>query len=180
MPMQLTRREVLRRLVSSFIALFSLASLRIRKARAKGADDMFQKEGYMELPQPRTEGRISVEKAIRNRRTIRSFTPESLGLEQFSQLLWAAQGITEDRGFKRTAPSAGALYPMDIYAVVGTSGIEGLTPGVYHYNAAHHAVSVVSKGDLRKSVARAAFSQMWIAGAPLSFVLTAEYDRTTI
>lgn len=134
----------------------------------------------MKLPKPATKGEVSLERTIKNRRTIRSFTPRQLKLEQCSQLFWAAQGITGDRGFKRAAPSAGALYPMDIYAVVGEDSVEGLKAGVYHYEPGDHAISLVSEGDLRNDVASASLYQMWMAKAPLNFVITAEYDRITI
>lgn len=117
----------------------------------------------MKLPQPRADGEVSLERAIRSRRTIRSFTPEPLPLNQFSQFLWAAQGITSPRGYHRAAASAGALYPMDLYAVVGTDGVEGLDPGNYHYQPKSHAVSLVAEGDLRKELAKASLSQMWMA-----------------
>jgi len=87
--------------------------------------------------------------------------------------------ITEDRGFKRAAPSGGALYPMDIYAVVGENCVKGLESGAYHYDPESHAVSLVSKGDLRNKVAGAALSQTWMATAPLNILITAEYDRIT-
>ena len=134
----------------------------------------------MTLPQPKTQGRMSLESTIKKRRTIRSFTSEPLTLDQVSQLLWAAQGITEDRGFKRAAPSAGALYPMDLYAVVGTGGVKGLSSGIYHYESRDHVVSLVSESDLRKGVARAALSQMWIAKPPLDLVITAAYERAAV
>ncbi len=78
----------------------------------------------MNLLKPQKDGNVSLEKTINDRRTIRSFTPQQLTLRQFSQLLWAAPGITEDKGFKRAAASGGALYPMDVYAVAGKSGVE--------------------------------------------------------
>jgi SagB-type dehydrogenase family enzyme len=131
----------------------------------------------MELPQPRFEGDASLEKAIKKRRTVRSFARDPLGLEQLSQLLWAGQGITEDRGFKRAAPSGGALYPMDIYAVVGEGGVQGLQAGVYHYEPQGHAVVRLTGEDLRDALARAALGQMWMAKAPLNLVITAEYVR---
>ena len=138
---------------------------------------MTRREGHMKLPKPRMDGDVSLEWTIRHRRTIRSYDPKKLTLEQISQLLWAAQGITEDRGYKRAAPSGGALYPMDIYAVVGDEGVEGLKAGIYHYEPSGHAVSVTTEGDLRDGVARAALSQMWMADAPLNLVITAEYSR---
>ena len=134
----------------------------------------------MKLPQPRIEGDVSLERTIKNRRTIRSFTSEHLTQKQFSQLLWAAQGITTDRGYLRAAASAGALYPIDLYAVVGEQGVEGTKAGVYHYEPRGHSLSLVTQGDLRNGVARASLSQMWMARPPLSLVITAEYDRITI
>jgi SagB-type dehydrogenase family enzyme len=100
-------------------------------------------------------------------------------MEQLAQLLWAAQGITEERGFKRAAASGGALYPVDVYAVVGRAGVEGLEPGIYHYEPEGHGVSLHLEGDLREHLARASLHQMWMARAPLNLVVTAEYSRIT-
>jgi len=131
----------------------------------------------MKLPPPKSEGDISLEKAIKERRTIRSFSPEQLTMEQFSQLLWAAQGITDDKGFKRAAASGGALYPMDIYAVVGRDGVEGVKAGIYHYEPNDHSISLISEGDFNDALAEASLSQKWMARAPLNLVITAEYGR---
>ena len=133
----------------------------------------------MRLPAPELDGGVSLEKAIGVRRTIRSFDAKALSLQQLSQLLWSAQGITEQGGFKRAAPSAGALYPMDVYAVVGAGCIESLDPGVYHYNPEGHSISLGREGDARGDVARASLWQTWMAQAPLNLVITAEYSRIT-
>lgn len=113
------------------------------------------------------------------RRTIRSFTAEPLSLEQYSQIFWAAQGVTEDWGFKRAAPSGGGLYPMDIYSIVGENFVNGLRSGFHHYDPKGHSVSLVSEGDLRNKVADAALSQTWMSTAPLNIVITVEYCRIT-
>lgn len=134
----------------------------------------------MQLPPPATKGPVSVEQAVHQRRTVRSFTSQPLGLNQLSQLLWAAQGITANDGFKRAAPSAGALYPMDIYAVIGEGGVANLAEGVYHYEPKGHKLSVVTPGDLRNALTDAALGQRWMARAPLSCVITAEYDRARV
>lgn len=176
----LTRREILSRLGGYLIAFSFTAFSPVRRIWAGNLSCKIRKEDHMKLPEPGIKGEVSLERTIKNRRTIRSFTSERLTSEQFSQLLWAAQGITEDRGFKRAAPSAGALYPMDIYAVVGAEGVQGLKAGVYHYEPKNHSVSLVSEGDLRNEVARASLSQMWMARPPLNFVITAEYDRITV
>jgi SagB-type dehydrogenase family enzyme len=133
----------------------------------------------MKLPPPKIQEKVSLETAIKNRRTIRSFALRSLSLTHCSQLLWAAQGITQDNGFKRGAPSAGALYPIDIYTIVGEDCVSGLESGVYHYDSDGHYISLISTQDLRNKLARAALSQMWIANAPLIFLITAEYSRIT-
>jgi SagB-type dehydrogenase family enzyme len=137
------------------------------------------KEGYLQLPQPASDGEISVERAIKERRTIRAFRTDPLGMDQLSQLLWAAQGVTDERRGFRAAPSGGALYPLDVYAVVGEGGVVGLGSGIYLYYPASHRLELISKGDRRREVAKAALSQMWIARAPVIFVITAEYERIT-
>jgi len=133
----------------------------------------------MKLQPPQTNGQIALEACIKGRRTVRSFSPDPLTGQQFAQLLWAAQGITDDGGIKRAAPSAGALYPLDLYAVLGDAGVEGFQAGVYHYNPGPHAVSLIAKGDLRGEIARHSLSQMWMASPPLTLVITAAYDRIT-
>ncbi len=137
------------------------------------------KEDSMTLPEPKIDGSMSVEKAIKQRRTVRSFRKSALTMEELSQLLYSAQGITEDGGFKRSAPSGGALYPLDVYAVVGDRGVEGLAPGVYHYEPSGHRVDLISHGDKRRELARASLHQMWMASAPLNLVITSEYARIT-
>ena len=143
----------------------------------KAASTARGKEHQMNLPKPILKGDVSVEQAIKHRRTIRSYKSKPLTLEQLSQILWAAQGITGNRGYKRSAPSGGALYPMDIYAIVGDNGVKGLKAGIYHYDPHQHAALLITEGDLRKDVAKAALSQMWMARAPLNLVITSEYSR---
>ncbi len=180
MSADLTRREILGRLGSCLLSFSFTAFFPVKRVGAGNVNCKIRKEDHMKLPEPRIKGEVSLESTIRNRRTIRSFTSERLKSEQFSQLLWAAQGITGERGFKRAAPSAGALYPMDVYAVVGAESVDRLKAGIYHYEPKNHSVSLVSTGDLRKEVARASLSQMWMARAPVNFVITAEYDRITV
>lgn len=133
----------------------------------------------IQLPKPSLDGKVSVEKAIKERRTIRDFKEKPLPLTHLSQLLWAAQGITDPKEGKRAAPSGGALYPLDIYVIAGEKGVEGIEAGVYHYLPERHSISVISKGDRRKEIASAALWQMWVAKAPVQFIITAEYRRIT-
>jgi SagB-type dehydrogenase family enzyme len=133
----------------------------------------------IQLSMPAYDGTVSVEKAIKERRTVRAFRPKPLTSTQFSQILWSAQGITDEKGGFRAAPSGGALYPLDVYAVVGERGVEGLKCGVYHYHPEGHSIQLILKGDRRKDVANASFWQMWMANAPVIFVVTSEHERIT-
>lgn len=127
------------------------------------------------LPQPRLAREISVERALALRRSVRAFAPEPLGLSIVSQLLWAAQGITDPAGL-RTAPSAGALYPLEVHLVAGA--VSGVRAGIHRYEPQHHRLSLESEGDPRAGVAEAAFYQDWVAEAPAIVVLSAVYERT--
>ncbi|MEW5767205.1 MAG: SagB/ThcOx family dehydrogenase [bacterium] len=130
------------------------------------------------LPPPKTSGLVSVEAAIAKRRSERDFSTQAVEVEKLSQLLWAAQGITDEvGGFKRAAPSAGALYPLELFIIIGQ--VSALEPGLYHYLPFLHKLELIESGDLRGRLARAALSQQFIAAAPLSIVITAEYERVT-
>jgi len=159
------------------LAFCLAASLPPRLAMAK--DNRIHKGADMQLPQPKIEGTVSVEQAIGQRRTVRAFSPQMLQLDQLSQLLWSAQGLTGGSGYKRSAPSAGALYPMDVYAVAGPGSVARIEAGVYRYDPQGHMLSRVAKRDARDEVARACLSQMWMAQAPVNLVVTAEYSRIT-
>ena len=136
-------------------------------------------EEEIKLPLPKLEGKMSVEEALARRRSRRIFKDYSLTIEQVSQLLWSAQGITEEkRGFK-TAPSAGAFYPLDIYLVVGEDKVENLKAGVYHYNSHLHSLTIILEEDQRRELARACSRRKSIEDAPVSLIITAEFSRTT-
>lgn len=132
----------------------------------------------VKLPQPALKGQVSVEEALQKRRTVRSFAARGLNLAQVSQLLWAAQGITDAQGH-RTAPSAGATYPLEIYLVAGERGVAKLAPGLYRYRPGDHALELTLKGEHRTTVARACRSQAWMTGAPVMVVIAAEFRRCT-
>lgn len=128
-------------------------------------------EREISLPAPRLKGEISVEQAISERRSKRKFTPRKLSPAQISQLLWSAQGITEkQRGF-RAAPSAGALYPMEIYLLN--------RDGLFHYLPREHKLEQLLQKDLRRDLAAASLGQGFIAQAPVSIVIAAVYERIT-
>jgi len=129
----------------------------------------------IELPEVSLTGDGSLEQWLSQRRSIREYAEGAVSLNDVAQLLWAAQGITNARGF-RTAPSAGALYPLELFLVVGE--VNHLLPGVYHYRPDGHQLQQVVADDQRKDLARAAGSQDWIKEAALVIVFTADYERT--
>jgi SagB-type dehydrogenase family enzyme len=129
----------------------------------------------IKLPAPQLKGGISVEEAISKRRSIRQYKDSSMSLYELSQLLWAAQGITDTARGLRTAPSAGALYPLEVYAVVGN--VTGIAPGIYKYQFATHELQTVSLGDARTELAAAALGQGSIPQAAVDIVWTAVYER---
>lgn len=130
----------------------------------------------IKLPPPVLESSHSLEKAIFKRVSRRSFSKKPLAQAQVAQLLWAAQGKNAD-GASRTAPSAGATYPIEIYLVAGK--VEGLEPGIYHYKYAEHSLVKIATKDFRENLAAAALNQHFVAEAPASIVLAANYARTT-
>ena len=121
----------------------------------------------LRLPAPEQKGKMSLEEALARRGSVREFTREVLTERELSQLLWAAQGITHAEGL-RTAPSAGALYPLEIY--VASAG------GFYHYEARPHQLARLSDRDLRAAMRRAALDQEAITQAPAVFVIAAVYE----
>jgi SagB-type dehydrogenase family enzyme len=114
--------------------------------------------------------------ALHKRRSMRAYSEAPLTLEQIAQLLWAAQGINDPSGL-RTAPSAGALYPLELLLVAGN--VDGLEAGVYRYRPGQHALELMLRGDQRRRLAKAALGQSWIARAAVVLVITAVYERTT-
>lgn len=127
----------------------------------------------IELPRPTITGELA--HLLEQRRSVRAYERAPLSLAEAGQLAWAAQGVTHPEGL-RTAPSAGALYPLELFLVAGD--VQGLEPGVYHYLPRRHALEQTGDGDRRKALGRAAYGQEWLADAPLVCVLTAVYERT--
>jgi SagB-type dehydrogenase family enzyme len=126
------------------------------------------------LAKPTLKGEVSIEEALAGRRSVRKFSDKPIKVKEIAQLLWAAQGITSEKG-KRTAPSAGALYPLSIYLVAGD--VDGLSPGVYRYRPKGHAIVKVKGADQRAKLKQAAGGQRWVGDAPATFVIAVNYDR---
>jgi len=139
----------------------------------------------IDLPVPALTGSVSVEEALQNRRSIRVYADTTLTLAEVSQLLWAAYGITQPipdgpdflRGGFRTAPSAGALYPLELYLVARR--VDGLEPGVYWYKSETHQLMATPGGDRWNGLAEAALRQPHFETAAAAIVYSAIYERNT-
>lgn len=137
---------------------------------ALGPPSSAPREPDQRLPAPHLKGGMSVEEAIAQRRSVRRFADRALKPEEISLLCWAAQGITDPDGRFRAAPSAGALYPIELYVV--TAG------GVDHYRPPGHALERHLAGDHRRTLQAAALEQDSVGAAGICFVITAVVERT--
>lgn len=127
------------------------------------------------LPPPHLEGGMPLERTLAERRSVREFAQGVLSLSQVAQLLWAAQGVTMDG--LRTAPSAGALYPLELYLVAGE--VLDLAPGAYRYVPAKHVLQQLTAGNVRRQLCAAALAQECVAAGAVVVVFTAVERRTT-
>ena len=123
----------------------------------------------IKLPTPILKGKVSIEECLAKRRSIRAYKSTPLTLEQISQLIWSLQGITDEKGL-RSAPSAGATYPLEIRIVK--------SDGVFHYIPEGHILVREKSEDLRSNLTQAALGQSFIEEAPYNFIISAVYERT--
>ena len=130
------------------------------------------------LPKPTSLSKCTFDETVRKRRSIRTFSPEALSVEQLSYLLWVSTGIQRiEHGFSfRTAPSAGALYPIETYLIINR--IKNFVPGLYHYTIQHHGLELLKEGEFRHAIAQAALDQTMCAHAAVVFVWTALFNRS--
>jgi SagB-type dehydrogenase family enzyme len=129
----------------------------------------------IDLPQIEPIDDRSLHAALAGRRSIRYFADRSLDLDAIGRLLWAAQGMTSPEGH-RTAPSAGALFPLELDVVAGA--VLGLIPGVYRYLPKSHRLTCRAQGDRRRALSAAALAQACVSEAPASLVISAVQSRT--
>ena len=122
------------------------------------------------LPAARKEGKMSLEETLSKRRSVRRFSPAPLTREQIAQLCWSAQGVSDPPTGYRTAPSAGALYPLELYVVTSEA--------VEHYAPRRHGLEKHLQGDLRQKLQAAALGQRSVGEAPATFAITAVVSRT--
>jgi SagB-type dehydrogenase family enzyme len=138
----------------------------------------------VKLPDPARDGKVSVEKTMAERRSVRQYADAPLKLADISQLLWAAYGVTQPvpnvpqlHGGLKAAPSAGGLYPLELYVVAGN--VTDLVPGVYWYRPETHDLVLVAAGDKRPALFHAAASQTCVRDAPASLIYSAVFSRNT-
>ena len=132
----------------------------------------------VKLPKPAGAGGMPIWEAVGRRRSVRDFRSSSLRAADLSQLLWASQGVTRVMGecALRSAPSAGALYPVETYLSVQM--VEGIEAGIYHYGVREHELDLLRTGDFRAAVAEAALDQGFLAEAAVVFAWTAVFARS--
>ncbi len=134
--------------------------------------------GTVSLPEIETPAPGSLEDALFRRRSVRSYASEPLTAEEIGALLWAAAGETVDgtAGPTRAHPSAGGLYPVEVFLAVGEA--EGIDPGVYRYSWHDHQLIEISSGDIRSELMEASLNQNPVLQAPVTVILSAVYSRT--
>ncbi len=128
------------------------------------------------LPQPDTKGTMSLEEALLARRSIRNYSNQPLSAGEISQLLWSAQGITNEQGF-RTAPSAGATFPLELFLMA--NNVTDISKGIYQYNPHNNSLNLLHEKDLAAEVSRASHSQSMIYEAGAVIIFGAVFERTT-
>jgi len=123
----------------------------------------------LKLPNPNLKGEKSLEECIYERESVRSYKEKEIEIEKISQILWAAQG---KKGHKRTVPSAGATFPLEIYITLKDKGF-------FHYNFEKHVLELITSEDLSRKLAQASWDQNFIAEAYLNVIICAIFERTT-
>jgi len=138
----------------------------------KTGDDIVQ------LPKPNYTSNTSIEEALNKRRSVRDFKKEPLSLAEVAQILWSAQGITNKSDQLKTAPSAGALYPLEIY--LSAANVKDLAAGVYKYNPQNHTLKKILAGDKRIEISNASLRQESIESSSALVIIAAIYERTSV
>lgn len=128
------------------------------------------------LPEPEPDSGMSVMEAICQRRSVRNFSEESISLPELAGILFAAQGITSETGY-RAAPSAGATYPLSILIVA--ENVDSLEPGIYRFDPEENTLAIVRTGYFQSDLALAAMGQQFISSAPVVIAIVANYHITT-
>ena len=172
-----------------FLTFLFLCSICFAQKKESGQSIQIQKENFLKLPAPYHDSKISLEEALSKRRSIREYSEDSLSIFEVSQILWAAQGITKIKenppsfwrgkewmGGRRTAPSAGGLYPIELYIAVGK--VKGLSIGLYKYHPKQHSIIKVLESDKRVDISNAALKQKCIRRGAVNIIIVGVYKIT--
>ncbi|MCX7944897.1 MAG: SagB/ThcOx family dehydrogenase [Deltaproteobacteria bacterium] len=167
-----------RRIFGFFIVLSLISTFTVITifAVSKERERSMVKDGQIKLPQYNTTGKISIEETLKKRRSVRKFTDASISIEEISQLLWAAYGLTTSDG-RKTTPSAGATYPLEIYIAVRKA--DKLKPGLYRYLPESHSLKLIKEGDILSQVSDTTYQPEMCKDAPIHIIITAVIERTT-
>jgi len=131
----------------------------------------------IKLPEPKHNSATSIEQALLNRRSVREYKNTPISLAELSQLLWAAQGVSDAKSNYRTTPSAGGLYPLETYvAIINVLDVE---PGVYKYIPYKHELQKIKDGKVNRELATSALDQKWVRDGAVIIAITGVYERTT-
>jgi SagB-type dehydrogenase family enzyme len=158
-------------ILSMFLFLF------ITFLSISGGEKMSVAESTIKLPEPRYKSQVSIEEAILRRRSIRNYLEKPIDLSELSQLLWSIQGITDEERNFRTTPSAGALYPLEVYVIVGK--VSSLQEGIYRYLPFRHEIIKIKEGDYREELSKAALGQACVNDAAIDIVISGVYEKIT-
>jgi SagB-type dehydrogenase family enzyme len=160
------------------VAVILIGVWLMERKKDNGGSDISEtgNQDVIELPDVQINGSTTVEEALLNRRSIRVYSSDYVTLTELGQLLWAAQGITmPDRGF-RTAPSAGGLYPLELFVAAGS--VTDLAAGIYRYGPANHTLEKIAETDVLPALSEAAISQESVRDGSVAIVIAAVYQRT--
>ena len=163
------------KMVAPVVAAFMLCCLYVGSADVRGQETGAVGAG-IKLPPPALDGTFSVEKALAERRSIRTFKGEPLSMAEVSQILWSAQGVTDPAKGLRTAPSPKSAYLLQVYLVAGN--VTGLPAGLYQYQPKGHALSKIAEGDKKADLFKAA-PQPGINSAPAALIISGMTERST-
>lgn len=171
------RRKPIIILVILLLILLSVVGIFYFKEPQKTPVTVRNVSEIVSLPPPVLTGNLSVEQSIQNRRSVRQYSNKPITVGNLSQILWAAQGITDTEKNLRAAPSAGQVYPLEIYVVAGSGSVDGLDVGLYHYVPDNNTLEKLMNGDLRSKLSEIANNQPWVDQAAVDIVITGNYRK---
>lgn len=133
----------------------------------------------IKLPARKISDEVDVGYALQKRTSCRNYDKKPISLQQLANMLWAGQGaISQSFNMHRTAPSAGATYPLKLMVAVRDKGVEGLDKGIYQYSPEEHSLQKINDMDVTEELVLACFNQEFIKNAGVNMLIAADYKRT--